>query len=70
MKNKSDLKAKIRTFLTNLKVAGLNVRFIRCDDSGKNMKMKNDPEIKSFSNKLEFSCHRNPQRYGKADRKF
>jgi hypothetical protein len=49
MKNKSDLKAKIKTLLINVKISGWNVRFVRCDnagDAGKNMTMKNDPEIK------------------------
>jgi hypothetical protein len=46
------------------------VRFIRCDDAGENMTMKNDPEIKSFGVKFEFSGPRTPQRNGKVERKF
>jgi hypothetical protein len=46
IKNKSDLKGKIKTFLTDLKTACLNVRFIRCDNANKNMTIKNDQEIK------------------------
>jgi hypothetical protein len=38
--NKSDLKVKIKTLLTDLKITNRNVRFIRCDDSGENMTMK------------------------------
>jgi hypothetical protein len=34
MKNKLDIKARIKTLLTDLKIANRNVRFIRCDDSG------------------------------------
>jgi hypothetical protein len=34
MKNKLDLK-KIKTLLTDLKIASLNVTFIRCYDAGK-----------------------------------
>jgi hypothetical protein len=56
--------------LADLKIANRNVRFIRCDDAGKNMTMKNDPEIKSFGIKFEFSGPRNPQRNGKLERKF
>jgi hypothetical protein len=49
LKNKSDLKVKIKTLLTDLKIANWNVRFIRCDDAGENMTMKNGPEIKSLA---------------------
>jgi transposase InsO family protein len=70
LKNKSDLKVKIRTLLTDLNLANRNVRFIRCDDAGRNMTMKNDPEIKSFGIKFEFSGPRIPQRNGKVEKKF
>jgi hypothetical protein len=70
MKNKSDLKARIKMLLTDLKIADQIVKFIRCDDAGENMKMKNDPDIKSFGIKFEFSGPRTPQRNGKVERKF
>jgi hypothetical protein len=70
LKNKSDLKVKIKTLLTDLKIANQNLRFIKCDDSGKNMTMKNDPEIKSFGIKFEFSGPRTPQRNRKIESKF
>jgi hypothetical protein len=70
MKNKSDIKAKIKTLLTDLKIAIWIVKFIRCGDSGKNMTMKNDPEIKSFGIKFEFLDLRTPQRNGKVERNF
>jgi hypothetical protein len=54
MKNKSDLTAKIKTLLTDLKISGLNESFIGCDNAGEKMKMKNDPEIESFGVKVEF----------------
>jgi hypothetical protein len=38
------------------------VRGLRCDDAGKNMTMKNDPEIKSFGVKFEFSGPRTSHR--------
>jgi hypothetical protein len=56
--------------LTDLKIADWNVKFIRCDDSGENMTMKNDPGIKSFGIKFEFSGPVTPQRNGKVERKF
>jgi hypothetical protein len=70
MKNKLDIKARIKLLLTDLKIANRIVKFIRCDDVGKNMTMKNDPEIKSFGNKFEFSGPRTPQRNLKVERKF
>jgi hypothetical protein len=69
-KNKSDIKARIETLLTDLKIANQIVKFIRCDDAGEKMTMKNDPEIKSFGIKFEFSGPRTPQRNGKVKRKF
>jgi hypothetical protein len=36
LKNKSDLKSKVMTLLTDLKIARINVKYIRCDDSGEN----------------------------------
>jgi hypothetical protein len=70
IKNKLDIKARIKMLLTNLKIANRIVKFIRCDNAGENMTMKNDPEIKSFGIKFEFSSPRTPQRNGKVERKF
>jgi transposase InsO family protein len=70
LKNKLDLKIKIKTLLTDLKIANWNVRSIRSDNSGENMTMKNDPEIKSFGIKFEFSGPRTPQINEKVEKKF
>jgi hypothetical protein len=70
LKNKLDLKVKIKTLLNDLKIANWNVRFIRCDNAGENMTMKNDPEIISFGIKFEFSGPRTPERNRKVERKF
>jgi transposase InsO family protein len=70
MKNKSDLKTRIKTLLTDLKIANRIVKFIRYDDACENMTMKNDPEIKSFGIKFEFLGPRTSQRNGKVERKF
>jgi transposase InsO family protein len=69
-KNKMDLKIKIKTLLTDLKIANWNVKFIRRDNADENMTMKNDPEIKSFGIKFEFPSPRTPQRNEKVERKF
>ena len=70
LKNKSDLKVKMINLLTDLKIADVNVKFIRCDDTGENKSMKDDHRIKSFGVKFEFSGPRTPQRNGKVERKF
>jgi transposase InsO family protein len=70
MNNKLDIKARIKTLLMDLKIANRIVKFISCDNAGKNMTMKNDPEIKSFSIEFEFSGPRTPQRNGKVEKKF
>jgi hypothetical protein len=54
LKNKSDHKVKIKTLLNYLKMANRNVIFIRYDNAGENVRMKNEPEIKSFGIKFEF----------------
>jgi hypothetical protein len=55
----------MKTFLTDLKMAGLNVKYIRCNDAGESKSMKDDQNIKLFEVKFEFSGPRNPQRNGK-----
>jgi predicted secreted protein len=36
LKNKSELKEKMFPLLTDLKIAGIDIKHIRCDDSGEN----------------------------------
>jgi hypothetical protein len=64
MKNKLDLKGKIKILLADFKIADQNESFIRCEDAGKHDN-ENDPEIKYFGVELEFSGSRTPQRNGK-----
>jgi hypothetical protein len=45
LKRKSVLKEKVKTLLTDLHIAGLNVKFIRCDNAGENVSMKSDQDI-------------------------
>jgi hypothetical protein len=70
LNNKTNLRLKIKTLLTDLKIANWNVKFIRCDNAGENMTVKNDPEFKSFGTRFEFSGPRTPQRNVKVERKF
>jgi hypothetical protein len=68
MKNKLDLKGKVKNLLAELKIDDQDVRFIRCDNAGKNMTIKDDPEIKSIGLKFKFSGPRTPQRNGKVEK--
>jgi hypothetical protein len=52
-KKKLDLKGKIMTLSKDLKIAGLNVRLVICDNAGKNMIMKNDPEVLELLKEME-----------------
>jgi len=70
MKDKSDLKHKVKTLLTDLKIAGVNVKSIRCNDAGKNIALKNYLDIKTHGVKFEFSGPRTSQRNGKFERTF
>ena len=67
---KSDLKVKVMTLLTNLKIAGVDIKFIRCDDSGENKTLFEECRSKCYGIKFEFSGPRTPQRNGKVERKF
>jgi hypothetical protein len=70
LKNKSDLKSKVMTLLTNLKIAGINVKYFRCDDSGENKALFDACQAQGYGVKLKFSGPRTPQRNCKVERKF
>jgi hypothetical protein len=70
LKNKSDLKEKIKSHLTDLKIAGIDVKYVWCNNAGDNKAMKDDSEIKPFGIKFELSGPRTPQRNEKVERKF
>jgi hypothetical protein len=70
MKDKSDLKHKMKTLLTDLKIAGIDVKCIRCNDAGENIALKNELDIKTYGVKFEFSGPRTLQRDGEVERKF
>jgi hypothetical protein len=61
LRAKGDLKAKVTTLLTDLKIAGVKVKFIRCDDSGENKALFEECRSKGFGIKFEFSGPRTPQ---------
>ena len=41
LKNKSDLRDKVKTLLTDLKIVDLEVKFIRYNNAGEDLSMKN-----------------------------
>jgi hypothetical protein len=70
LKAKNDLKGKILTLLTDLKISGLDVKFIRCNDSGENKALFDEYILKGSNMKFEFSGPQTPQRNAKVERKF
>jgi hypothetical protein len=61
LKSKSDLKNKMFTILNDLKLAGIDVKFIRCDDSGKNKSFYDLCQVNGHNIKFQFSGPRTPQ---------
>jgi hypothetical protein len=53
-----------------LKISGLDVKFIQCDDSGENKDLCDECQFKGYNVKFEFSTLRTPQLNGKVERKF
>jgi hypothetical protein len=70
LKHKSDLKSKVMTLLTDQKIAGIDVKHIRCDDSRENKALFEACQAQVYGVKFEFSGPRTPQRSGKVERKF
>jgi hypothetical protein len=70
LKNKSKLKEKMFPLLTDLKIAGIDIKYIRCDDSGENKVFYDACHTKGYNIKFAFSGPRTPQQNGKVERKF
>jgi hypothetical protein len=70
LKTKSVLKGKFLTLLTDLKIAGLDVKLIQYDDSGDNKALFDECRSKGYNVKFEFSGPQTPQRNGKVERKL
>jgi hypothetical protein len=68
--SKSDLKKKIFTLLTDLKISGIDIKFICYDDSGESKSFNDSCRANGHNIKFEFSGPRTPQRDGKVERKF
>ena len=54
----------------DLKIAGIDLKHIRCDDSGENKAFYDACRTKGYNIKFEFSGPRTPQQNGKVERKF
>ena len=67
---KADLKDKMFTLFTDLIIAGIEVKYICCDDSRENKAIYNPCWSNGYLIKFEFSGPRTPQRNGKVERKF
>ena len=65
MKLKGELKDNMNILLTDLQIAGIEVKCIRCDDSGENKAFYNYCCLNGELIKFEFSGPRTPQRNGK-----
>jgi hypothetical protein len=65
-----DLKNKVMTQLTDLKIAGINVKHIRCNDSGENKSLFQACGAQGYGINFEFSGRLTPQQNGKVERKF
>jgi hypothetical protein len=70
LKNKSKLKEKMFPLLTDLKIAGIDIKYIRCDNSGKNKVFYDTCCQKGYNIKFEFSGPRTSQQNGKVEQKF
>jgi hypothetical protein len=69
MNNKSDLKARIKTLLTDSMIVNRIVKFIRCDDAGENITIKMIQRSKHLVLNLSFWALE-PLKNGKIERKF
>jgi hypothetical protein len=54
LRAKSGLNVKVTTLLPNLKIAGVNVTFIRCDDSGENKDLFENANPRVMVSRLDF----------------
>jgi hypothetical protein len=69
-KSKSDLMNKIFILLTDLKISGIDIEFICCDDSGENKSFYDSCRANGHNIKFEFPGPRTPQHNGRVERKF
>jgi hypothetical protein len=60
LKTKCNLKVKVMTLLTDLKIAGDDVQIIRCDDSGEYKALHEECQSQGYGIKFEFSGPRTP----------
>jgi Reverse transcriptase (RNA-dependent DNA polymerase) len=70
LKEKRELKEKMIELLTDLKIAGINIKFICCDDSGENKAFQKECKSKALNIISEFLGPKTPPHNSKVERKF
>jgi hypothetical protein len=55
---------------TDLPIAGINIKYMRCDDSGENQSFYDACRAKGYNIKFEFTGPRTPERNGKVEPEF
>jgi hypothetical protein len=70
LKSKGELKDEMKIHLTDLKIAGIEVKNTRCDYSGENKVFYNFCRLNGELITFEFSGPKTPQRNGKVERIF
>ena len=70
LKSKSELKSKMMDLLTDLKIASIDVKIIRCNNASENKVFYEECRSKGMNIRFEFSGPRTPKRNGKVERKF
>jgi hypothetical protein len=70
LKNKSQLKNKMSTLLHDFKISGIDVKFVRCDDSGEYKSFYDSCQVNQHNIKFEFSGPRTPHCNLKLERKI
>ena len=72
LKQKSDMPKVMMVFLRKMKTRGTPVKYIRCDNAGENVDLKNKLQQSADLNDIEFefTARDSPQFNGKIERKF
>ena len=71
LKSKDEVSTKVREFIQEIKVTqGIEVKTIRCDNSGENRQLERDSKRDGLGIKFEYTAVNTPQQNGRVERKF
>jgi hypothetical protein len=70
LKKKSNQVPVLMGFIKKLFNSGYNVKYIRCDNAGENISLKESIDKEGLSIKFEFTARMTPQQNGKVERAF